>query len=235
MKKNLMIICTTIFSACCISLFLAAKTNAQQSNSPDVVRKKIVNKIIPSIPGAKSEVSPPPWDYLNPRPKSDISRRANAAKVTKKSAQSSSETSKQVSTHNLSIPGQDIPPYNPAGKIDPFIVLIKETIVKNPDTSEPPFIDPVPKEPLQLIDLSQLKLTAIVIRDNGNRGLVQESSGKGHIIAKNTLIGTRGGKVIEITKDRVIIEERMRNDSGRIVTKKKELSLPTFLTLNNRN
>ena len=128
-------------------------------------------------------------------------------------------------------PDNDIPPYSSAGKIDPFVPLIKATVIKKPKPPGLPPTDTSRKTDLEKIDLSQLKLTAIVIRDrHGNRGLVEESSGKGYIVVLNTKIGTRGGKVIEIKKDRLIIEEKAEDHFGGIVAQKRELSFPELVT-----
>ena len=62
---------------------------------------------------------------------------------------------------------------------------------------------------LQKIELSQLRLTGIILATSGHRGLVQESTGKGHIVKVGTDIGARGGKVVSILKDRVIVEEKI--------------------------
>jgi Tfp pilus assembly protein PilP len=75
------------------------------------------------------------------------------------------------------------------------------------------------------IDLGQLRLTGIIMASDKNLGLVQEASGKGHIIARGTHIGTRGGRVWDILKDRVIIKETMISSDGRTVVQEKELKL----------
>jgi type IV pilus assembly protein PilP len=117
--------------------------------------------------------------------------------------------------------------YNPSGKVDPFEPLFKKTSSKKEDivlTPEPTPKGHVPGE-LEKIDLSQLKLTGIIIASNRNLGLVQEASGKGYVIAKGTHIGTRGGRVSAILKNKVIIKETMVSADGRTVIQQKELRL----------
>ena len=83
-----------------------------------------------------------------------------------------------------------------------------------------------PRTPLERLGLSQLKLTAILMAPSGNRALVQEASGKGYVIKSGTYIGLDGGKVIEIQKDRVVIEEEVEDFLGKLSKRKKELKLP---------
>jgi type IV pilus assembly protein PilP len=75
------------------------------------------------------------------------------------------------------------------------------------------------------VDLSQLKLVGIIRAQSGNRALVQEASGKGYIVTKGTYIGIRCGRVSEIEKDKVIVEEEDIDFSGEITTRTRELKL----------
>jgi len=74
--------------------------------------------------------------------------------------------------------------------------------------------------------LSQLKLVGIILAPSGNRALVQEASGKGYIIKKGTYIGTNAGKVVEIEKEKVVVEEELTDIVGNLQLQKKELHLP---------
>jgi type IV pilus assembly protein PilP len=115
--------------------------------------------------------------------------------------------------------------YNPKGKIDPFEPLLNDRpeIKKG---SLVPVIDRVGKlTVLQKIELSQLRLTGIILATSGHKGLVQESTGKGHIVKVGTDIGARGGKVVSILKDRVIVEEKLKDFTGKIVVEQKEIKI----------
>ena len=232
MKKNLVSLLVISGLVCFITLLLAPNTNAQNSDSLQGVHKQIVKKKIYPMPQVKGEVSLTPPNFLKPRPKSDISR-VSEIRATKKSDPSSTSEGKYVLADTSGIPEQDIPPYSSAGKIDPFVPLIRATVTKKPKLPKPPDPDDTPKTVLEQLDLSQLKLTAIIIRDSGgNRGLVEERSGKGHIVVLDTKIGTRGGKVIEIKKDRLIIEEKGRDHFGRSIAQKRELTFPALMAGN---
>ena len=121
--------------------------------------------------------------------------------------------------------------YNPKGKIDPFVPLVRAEaktagsgIVAATRKTERKKRKPT--TPLERIELSQLSLKAIVRSAQGNKALVQEASGKGYIITKGTFIGVNQGTVIDIQKDRVIVEEEVENIQGDIALKTRELRLP---------
>ena len=97
--------------------------------------------------------------------------------------------------------------YNPVGKPDPFKPFFQLTPVREASRS-------TPLTPLEKYEISQLKLVAIISSPEGNIGLVEDSSGKGYFIKKQTGIGKNDGKVTKILKDRVIIEEVFQDILG---------------------
>ncbi|MEA1967603.1 MAG: pilus assembly protein PilP, partial [Thermodesulfobacteriota bacterium] len=117
--------------------------------------------------------------------------------------------------------------YISKGKIDPFYPLIKtEKQVKehNPGVSkekEPTRI----LTPLEKLDFSQMKLVAIVHAESGNIAMVQESGGKGYVVKIGTFIGKNSGRIIKIQKDRIVIQERVKNFKGDFVERSQEMKL----------
>lgn len=123
-------------------------------------------------------------------------------------------------------PKKDKDKYDSTGRLDPFMPLIKE----EEQREEKPVIKkkdrPVrPKTPLEKVDLSQLKLVGIVRAESGNKALVQQADGKGYIITKGTYVGIHSGKVVDILRDRVIVEEDQEDWQGNISKQKRELKL----------
>ncbi len=118
--------------------------------------------------------------------------------------------------------------YEPENKIDPFAPVFDTGAPEPPpgaETSEKPE-KRVPQSPIEMVDLSQLKLTGIILAPSGNRALVQDATGKGYIIYTGTYIGNREGQVAKILSDRLIVEEKTRDDLGKSVTEARELKLP---------
>lgn len=114
--------------------------------------------------------------------------------------------------------------YSPEGKLDPFAPLIKEKPVNLP-VEHRKAVRRKLLTPLEKLDLSQLKLVAILRAQSGNNALVEEDSGKGYVIKKGTYIGIHSGKVAKILPDRIIIEEEVEDIYGKISVQKKEIKL----------
>ena len=113
--------------------------------------------------------------------------------------------------------------YDPIGKTDPFEPLFKEkpVVIKKQERKKR-----IPRTPLERIDLSQLKLVAIILASSGNMALVEEASGKGYVIKKGTYIGTNAGKVVQIKKEKVIVEEEFEDAFGKVNTRQRDIKLP---------
>ena len=117
--------------------------------------------------------------------------------------------------------------YDATSKIDPFKPLFISKSNKKEDKAAPAYVvdEHRDKGPLENFELSQLKLTGIVSASDRKMALVQEASGRGYVIHKGTRIGTKGGKVADILKDRVIVGEKMRDVKGNLFIRKTELKL----------
>jgi type IV pilus assembly protein PilP len=113
--------------------------------------------------------------------------------------------------------------YNPKGKIDPFLPWKADV----PDSAEPgkQVKKRLPLTPLEKVDLSQLKLVGVIRSASGNKALVEETTGKGYVISKGTYVGLNGGKVTEILKDKVIVEEVVNYGVSGVSVRKRELTL----------
>jgi len=83
----------------------------------------------------------------------------------------------------------------------------------------------ISRSPLEKLALSQLKLVGIVLTPAGNKAIVEDHYGKGHVITVGSYIGINAGKVIRIAKDSVIIAEEFEDESGTMTIKNIELKL----------
>ena len=117
-----------------------------------------------------------------------------------------------------------VPPvYNSVGKLDPFQPIFgHEPIKQAPKVHQ---TDCVSNPVLERVDMSQLKLTGIVITERQQIALFQEANGKGRIITENMCFGRHGGKIERILNDRIIVREEMQDATGQIQVKKIELKL----------
>ena len=100
---------------------------------------------------------------------------------------------------------------------DPFIPFIKFT-----EETEKGHKKKKHLLPLQRYTLTQLKLIAII--DAGSAGkwaMVQDASGKGYTLKKGMPVGSEGGFVKDIFRDKVIVQQNVVNLLGK---KKKKLT-----------
>lgn len=249
MKKHLTIVCNLACLIGFLTVLLGCDQPADKAAAPKVVRKKIhsqtakktspparqvdTGKPAPQQPliARKSEPSAvKSGQAVKPkppvRPKSDISvTRQPSTSESGAKTDISQKAIASTSTADKAESSSGPPPlYDRKGKIDPFEPLFKEkpTVALKKKTRE----KRTPRTPLERIDISQLKLVAIVLASSGNRALVEESSGKGYVVKKGTYMGTNSGKVVKIEKDKVIVAEEFEDYSGKVVLRNKEIKLP---------
>ena len=209
-------------------LTFSCDTSKESLSKPDIVRKKIPISATSSQTAEKKRVqfvqkanaatqSQPPQVALLP---------IQGAMGAKKPNQTSPQKTLKAA---LSVPVRqeirlEAPPplYNPKGKTDPFRPLIKDPrqTVKKKNIRKR-----IPRTPLERMDISQIKLVAIIRSDSDNLALLEEASGKGYIISAGAYVGLNGGRVTKILKDRLIVEEEAENAMGKISMQKRELKL----------
>ncbi len=88
-------------------------------------------------------------------------------------------------------------PFDPTGRRDPFRPPRANVVTR---TGEPP-------TPLQRYEIGQLKLVAIIYDTVQPRAVVEDDQGLGYIVRVGTAIGANGGRVRNIERGRVLIEE----------------------------
>ncbi|MBF0413601.1 MAG: pilus assembly protein PilP [Desulfamplus sp.] len=118
--------------------------------------------------------------------------------------------------------------YIAKGKTDPFAPLIKEKPPVEDQKAQEQAEEDVPERiltPLEKLDFGQMKLVAILSRESGSVAMVQEATGKGYIVNIGTYMGRNSGQVISIEKDKLVIQEKVKDYKGNIVDSFQELKL----------
>ncbi|MCK5696380.1 MAG: pilus assembly protein PilP, partial [Desulfobacula sp.] len=113
--------------------------------------------------------------------------------------------------------------YASQGKIDPFSPLIQD---KSEESR--PVVDEGPKRiltPLEKIELSQIRLVAVIIMKNKRIAMVEEANGKGYEVGIGTYIGKNQGKVSEIKSSSIVIKELVKDYKGRLKEQVQEIKL----------
>jgi len=202
----------------------------QKSETPQQI-KKVTKKIAVAKKDESKPAPPKKTEVPKPEPKKEVVKEIATAKpkVTPNTSMTKPGGSekkpdttviKEVQTIKLS--GiNDI--YNPKGKLDPFEPLFKAKRIAL--ATKKIRRRRAPRTPLEKVSLSQLKLVAIIRTTNENKALVQEATGKGYIVKKGAYIGLNSGKIVQILKDRIIIEEEVEDVYGKTTVSKETLNL----------
>lgn len=113
--------------------------------------------------------------------------------------------------------------YDPMGKIDPFVPLVRE--VEGMDAQ---LMSEGHLTPLQRYTLAELKLVAVIVAGDQSKAMVEDGKGDGYILSKGTMIGNKHGEVAEIKQNEVVIVEKEINPStGGVIQKRVSLVLHT--------
>jgi len=105
--------------------------------------------------------------------------------------------------------------YDPKGKINPFIPLIQ---AKEEKGAKSVVDDEKPKKlltPLEKIELSQIKLVAVILMKDRQLAMVEESTGKGYEVKIGTYIGKNSGQVSKINQSSIIVKEYVKDYKGK--------------------
>jgi Tfp pilus assembly protein PilP len=207
MKKNFIIISILSGIMCLLISVSIPDAWARELMQPLVVRKKIEPQKQNSATangGLQSGIL---------SPKSDLALIRNES------------TANQISLSTAGNENRIDPLYDPTGKIDPFEPLYAETPAVKQRGPKYAITNQKPLTELEKIDLSQIEVTGVILAKSGNRGLVREASGKGHIITEGTPIGRHGGKVAGIFSNYVVIEQKMVDFQGKELVEKREFKI----------
>jgi Tfp pilus assembly protein PilP len=111
--------------------------------------------------------------------------------------------------------------YDPTNKPDPFksFIMVRKELEKEKEKEEP-------RTYLETLDLSQVKVTAIVLSKSNKWALVQDSKGEGHVIEIGTSLGRKRGKVVKIKENEVVVREYDTDYRGNKVISDISLKLP---------
>lgn len=113
---------------------------------------------------------------------------------------------------------QEVYPYDPKGRRDPFKSLVTFTIKAKKKKG---------LTPLENFDIEEIKLIAVAWDNQQYYALITLPDNKSYTIREGATLGTYGGKVTKITKDTVHIREKVQDYRGHIKTKDTVMRLRT--------
>ncbi len=101
--------------------------------------------------------------------------------------------------------------YNPIGKRDPFRGLGADVIAAQGEQ----VANESCADPLCQYDLDDLKLVAVVSGDANPVAMLEDRTGTGHIVRRNTNIGRQGGKVSAVLRDCIQVTNYVLGPDGK--------------------
>jgi Tfp pilus assembly protein PilP len=141
-----------------------------------------------------------------------------------KEAKQPEEDKSMVEMHATKVDTTDV--YDPTGKVDPFAALVEELKPLPRGSGESKKSKCEALTPLQMIDLSQITLSAVLKAGNVNQALIVGSEGKGFIVKIGDYLGLNCGLVRKILIDKIIVEEEIETLLGKIKIIEREINLP---------
>jgi len=103
--------------------------------------------------------------------------------------------------------------YNALGKRDPFRAFgVGEGVAANSANPQPIVgCD----EPLCQFDMDELTLVAVVSGDANPMAMVEDKSGVGYLVRRNSRLGKQGGKVTQILRDCIVVTSFIQGADGK--------------------
>lgn len=211
MPKSKIVLLTLIFGFIFLIFSCDDKPQPTRKSAPNVVSGKIPQPVIQNKPTKDNKKDKlnrknnpiPKLDKLEPKEKPGL------------------ESVHQVLEQKADV--QKTEHYNSQGKIDPFRPLIQEKSEENK-----PVVDNRPKRiltPLEKIDISQIRLVAVIIMEKKQIAMVEEANGKGYEVGIGTYIGKNQGRVSEIRNSSIVIKELVKDYKGRLKEHVQEMKL----------
>lgn len=107
--------------------------------------------------------------------------------------------------------------YDPKGRRDPFTSLVQVTKVK-PERKKG-------ASPVENFDVDEIKLIAIAWDNRQYYAMITLPDNKSYTIKKGMTLGLNEGKVIDITRDSMLIREQVKDYRGQLKSKDTILKL----------
>ncbi|MCS6960944.1 MAG: pilus assembly protein PilP [Deltaproteobacteria bacterium] len=81
------------------------------------------------------------------------------------------------------------------------------------------------KSPLEMVDLSEVALTAVLETEGALKGFVTLPTGQGFLVGKGDTIGKNGGQIAEVYTNKIVVLETVKDFAGNLTTKTREIFL----------
>ncbi len=106
---------------------------------------------------------------------------------------------------------QEIYIYNPRNRRDPFKSLIEDTKER--------LMMRKGLTPMESYDIDEIKLIAIAWDSEQYYAMITLPDNKSYTVKRGMTLGIYGGKIVDITEDKMIVSERFKDYRGQLKTK----------------
>ncbi len=151
------------------------------------------------IKSAREDAQPTPGPEDEAGPASDAQAPAG---------EPASETGKSLEQRASAIqPVSEVrPPYDPAGKRDPFKPFIK--LMDIPSAGPAPVVVP----PIQRYSLDQFRISGIVWMSGKPQAMVVDPEGNTYFLGDGDRIGNKEGEILEVRNNGLLVQETVRSE-----------------------
>ncbi|MCF8124837.1 MAG: pilus assembly protein PilP [Desulfotignum sp.] len=220
----------------CMMLVVVLLSACEKPPAEESAKKpSVVSHTMPSLPRDETPLSKKIDTQKDSQPKEKKVTQTPVKKDQAQQAQDESEAARDaievlpvqaplpLETDNKKKENED-KEYVTKSQLDPFMPLIqeqKQTPLKTEKQDKPLRV----LTPLEKMDLSQIKLVAVVITDSRKIAMVEEPTGKGYEVKIGTYMGKNGGQVVDITFESIVVKEKVTDFKGDQTERFQEIKL----------
>lgn len=204
------ILAVTVLISCCAFLFSCEKESVQKNSPAPAQVSGAISK--PVIEPASQKTR-----------QTDVATPLEAGPTVKQLATPAEQSPSKIMELAMV---QDLK-YDAKGKIDPFTPLVRKQEANTSPMTAPP-VDEEPKRPLtplEKMEISQLKLVAVILMNDKKIAMVEEATGKGYEVGIGTYIGKNFGQVTQINPSSILIKEIVKDFKGNRQERFQEMKL----------
>ena len=183
-----------------------------QSYSQDGKEENTIGEGMEVIKSAREKAGPTPGPEGETAPDADAEAEGKAPSGAEAaSGESASEADKAAADKSerasaIQPLSDDRPPYDPAGKRDPFKPFIR--LVDIPMAGPAPVVVP----PIQRYPLDQFRISGIVWMSGKPQAMVVDPEGNTYFLGDGDRIGNKDGEIVEVRENGLLVEETIRSE-----------------------
>jgi type IV pilus assembly protein PilP len=193
--ENISVLAVMLFLA--MALCLPSRSHSQDG------KENTIGEGVEIIKSAREKAAPTPGPEGEPAPQANTEAEGKAP-----SGEPASEAgmSKEERASAIQPVPDDRPPYDPAGKRDPFKPFIR--LMDLPAAGPAPMVVP----PLQRYPLDQFRISGIVWMSGKPQAVVVDPEGNTYFLGDGDRIGNKQGEIVEVRENGLLVEETIRSE-----------------------